>query len=185
LGFFGDGEGAVVDCGEIEIVEDAGYVVFFGKCFFRWDFRGGREVFLVLGVEMLVRGPGRRLEEACLFRETASEEGESIGLLAVFLILLSFALILFVVMLVICERCCNSCIYVLFFFLFSRLGSLSILVSIMHYHLRLIHRRSGSGGGVPSAETTRSRKCSSSSLMRGDWVCSRALFSVWCFLAFL
>jgi hypothetical protein len=51
LGFFGDGEGAVVDCGEIEVVEDAGYVVFFGGCFSWWDVRGWREVFLVLRVK--------------------------------------------------------------------------------------------------------------------------------------
>ena len=103
MGFFGDGEGAVVDCGEIEVVEDAGYVVFFGDCFSRWDVRGWGKVFLVLRVEMLVRGPGRGLEKACLFRETVSEEGESIGFLAVFLVLLSFALIFLVVMLAICE----------------------------------------------------------------------------------
>jgi hypothetical protein len=55
LGFFGDGEGAVVDCGEIEVVENAGYVVFFGDCFSRWDARGWGEVLLVLRVKMLVK----------------------------------------------------------------------------------------------------------------------------------
>lgn len=36
MGFFGDGEGAVVDCGEVEVVEDLVYVLFFIK-----DFVGG------------------------------------------------------------------------------------------------------------------------------------------------
>jgi hypothetical protein len=58
LGFFGDGEGAVVDCGKIEVVENAGYIVFFGECFSRWDIGGGGEVFLVLRVKMLVGGRG-------------------------------------------------------------------------------------------------------------------------------
>ena len=74
MGFFGDGEGAVVDCGEIEVVKYAGYVVFFGDCLFRWNFRGGRKVFLVLVVKMLVSCLGSRLEEACLLGKATSEE---------------------------------------------------------------------------------------------------------------
>jgi hypothetical protein len=47
-----EGEGAVIDSGEIEVVEDAYYVVFFIRCFARrYNWFGG-EVVLVLGLSV-------------------------------------------------------------------------------------------------------------------------------------
>jgi hypothetical protein len=48
LGFFGEGEGAIVDSGEIEIIQDSRDIVFFARGFIgRYDWFWGEAVLLL------------------------------------------------------------------------------------------------------------------------------------------